>query len=71
MEDKAKAGCVTILAFIAYIGIVVGCGLLSWNWIDPDDFGTGILFVLLWGALSALGVRLAMFLFAIVAELFN
>ena len=71
MNDDSKAGCVGILAIIAYIGIIVGCGFLSWNWIDPDDFGTGLLFVLVWGLLSALGVRLAMFLVALISEVFN
>lgn len=40
-----------LLSFIIFIL----CGILSWNWIEPDSFGQGIVFVIVWFVLTSLG----------------
>lgn len=30
-------------------------GILAWNWIDPENFGQGIVFVIVWFILTGIG----------------
>lgn len=52
---------VVLSAFVAPVVAFVGSGLLAWQWIEPDNFGRGVLFVFVWGVLTYL-FRLAIVL---------
>lgn len=46
-------GCLVVLsAFVAPVVAFIGGGLLAWQWIEPDNFGRGLLFVFVWGVLT-------------------
>lgn len=70
MGDGA-AGCLGVLVIILDIAVVIGSGVLAWNWIDPDSFGRGLLFVVVWGCLGRVGYGLIQLIFALIAALFG
>lgn len=70
MGDGA-AGCLGVLVIILDIAVVIGSGVLAWNWIDPDSFGRGLLFVVVWGVLGRVGYGLIQLIFALIAALFG
>lgn len=49
MENSG--GCIAVLFLIGKIGAIVLSGYLSWNWIEPDSFGSVMLFLVLWALL--------------------
>lgn len=55
--DDGAAGCLGVLVIILDIAVVIGSGVLAWNWIDPDSFGRGLLFVVVWGVAWQRGAR--------------
>ena len=69
--DDGAAGCLGVLVIILDIAVVIGSGVLAWNWIDPDSFGRGLLFVVVWGLLSSAGYGLVQLIFAGLASLFG
>lgn len=71
MDDGGAAGCLGVLVIILDIAVVIGSGVLAWNWIDPDSFGRGLLFVVVWGLLGSVGHGLIQLIFAGIAALFG
>lgn len=71
MGEGTAAGCLGVLIVFVDIAMLVGCGILAWNWIDPDSFGRGILFVIIWGVLSSVGHGLVQLLIGGLAALFG
>lgn len=69
--DEGAAGCLGILIVIVDILVVIGSGILAWNWVDPDSFWTGVLFVIVWGILSSVGYGLVKLIFAGLAAIFG
>lgn len=70
MEEGAS-GCLGIFIVIADIAVVIGSGILAWNWIAPDNFGRGILFAIVWGLISSAGYGLVQLLFVGLISLFR
>lgn len=65
-------GCLVVLsAFVAPVVAFVGGGLLAWRWIEPDDFGQGVLFVLVWGVLTFLFRWIVVLIIGGIAMLFG
>ena len=55
MSNKSDDGCLPVLAFILYLVVIIGSGVLSWNWIEPKSFFGAIGFMIVWGILSYIG----------------
>ncbi len=64
---ESGEGCLIGLVVVIEIAVVIGSGILAWNWVDPDSFGRGLVFLIVWGLLSALGYGLARLLGGIIA----
>ena len=43
-----------ILGIIGFIVSVILAGILSWNWVEPESFGGGVVFIALWAILSSI-----------------
>lgn len=43
-----------LIPFIALIAAVIGSGMISWNFIEPESFGGALVFLAIWAALSAI-----------------
>ena len=69
MSNSGEAGCFGIITIILDILIVIGSGFLAWNWVDPDSFGTGLLFVVVWGLLSTVGYFLVMLIVGLISNI--
>lgn len=52
MSDNNALGCSVVFVVIARIAAFIGPGFLAWDWIEPDSFGSAILFLLLWSILG-------------------
>ncbi|WP_343643331.1 hypothetical protein [Chryseobacterium sp.] len=55
MSNTNEGGCLPVFAFILYAVVIIGSGVLSWNWVEPKSFIGAIGFMLLWGILSYIG----------------
>jgi hypothetical protein len=56
MGNSEDAGCFFgALLWLGTIGIFIGSGFLAWNWIEPDNFGESIIFLIIWSILGAVG----------------
>lgn len=62
---------VVLSAFVAPVVAFIGGGLLAWQWIEPDDFGRGVLFVLVWGVLTYLFRLVIVLIIGGIAMLFG
>ena len=71
MSDS-NGGCfIAGLTIGGTIAIVIGTGILTWSWIEPDDFWSAVVFVLVWGVLGKIGHMLLMLIVAGIASLFE
>ncbi|MDC1365079.1 hypothetical protein N8258_01535 [Algibacter sp.] len=52
MSNSDNGGCFGILMIIIPIATWIGTGTLAWNWVEPDSFGGGILFLIAWSILG-------------------
>ena len=68
MSNSNYGETLTTLLWIAYVAFYIAAGIISWNWIEPDGFGSFIGFLILWGILCAIGRFLAMGIFALIAR---
>jgi len=71
MEEEASAGCLSVFMWILDIAISILLGILAWNWIEPDGFGRGLLFVLVWGLMIPVGHFITMGIIALITRLFG
>lgn len=71
MDSEGLSGCAVVFMVLLYLGAAIGAGILAWNWVEPEDFGTGVLFVLAWGLISAVGAGLVRFIAAIGLAFIN
>ena len=55
------------LMWIATVAFSIIAGIIAWNWIEPDSFGSFIGFLFFWAVFSAVGRFLAMILVAMIA----
>jgi len=55
MNNYYRGGNSMIIIWIGSLALSITSGILSWNWIEPESFGGGILWLLVWGFLSYVG----------------
>lgn len=67
--SEDNGGCFAIILAIVQIGIVIEAGILAWNWIEPDSFGTTLLFLAAWGLLGWIGYIIVGGIFAALGGL--
>jgi hypothetical protein len=67
MSNSDNSGFLMILLWLVSIALSIGSGILAWNWIDPQNFGGGILFIIVWGIFSAIGYFIGMGLIALLS----
>lgn len=39
---------IALLSVIGYVACVIGTGIWSWNWIEPDSFWGALKFLICW-----------------------
>ncbi|AHW62155.1 hypothetical protein SAMN05444285_12350 [Draconibacterium orientale] len=64
MSDDFNTGSVTLFMWLLTIAISIGAGVLTWNWIEPDNFWGFFGFLFAWGILSKIGHLIVFGLFA-------
>ena len=47
-------GFLSVLMIVGTIVSWLGSGFIAWDWVEPDSFGTAILFLIAWGILGKL-----------------
>jgi hypothetical protein len=52
MSNSDAGGCLSVLMIIGTVASWLGSGVLAWDWVEPDSFGTAILFLIAWGILG-------------------
>lgn len=53
MSNSSNSGCLfTGLLFSANAAVIIGSGLLIWDWIEPENFLRMLFFLIVWGLLS-------------------
>ncbi|NIK73073.1 hypothetical protein FHS56_000559 [Thermonema lapsum] len=52
MSNSNASGCLSALMIIGKVASWLGSGVLAWDWVEPDSFGTAILFLIAWGILG-------------------
>ena len=52
MSNSNDGGCLAFLMIVIFGAAWLGSGYLAWNWIEPDSFGSAILFPITWGILG-------------------
>lgn len=52
MSDNTTTGCLVLVVIIVRIAAFLAPGFLAWHWIDPDSFGSTILFLFVWSILG-------------------
>jgi hypothetical protein len=52
MEKESLMGCLLTLGVI--VESIVS-GVLAWNWVEPESFGGGVGFIIIWGIFSYIG----------------
>lgn len=56
MSNSSNSGCLFIgLLFSAYAAVIIGSGLLIWDWIEPENFWRMLFFLIVWGLLARVG----------------
>ncbi|WP_061085498.1 hypothetical protein [Chryseobacterium indologenes] len=68
MSNTNDGGCLPVLAFILYAIVIIGSGVLSWNWTEPESFLGAIGFMIVWGILSYIGHFILLGIIAVVSE---
>lgn len=53
MSDNNELGCLMLFVIVARIAAFLAPGFLAWDWIEPDSFGSFILFLLVWSILGS------------------
>lgn len=74
MGNSESSGCASVLGGISMLLSVLlplFIGYKTWQYIDPDGFGGVLLFVAVWGALSAVITPLVCGLIAMIASSLN
>lgn len=66
--DNSNGLPIVIFMWIITIALSMGSGILSWNWIKPENFFWAIGFLILWGILSKISHFIA---FGILITLFS
>lgn len=67
-QNDFNAGATVTFMWVLTIALSIGSGILSWNWIEPENFWEAIGFLILWGILSRIGHFIA---FGILMVLFD
>ena len=49
MDNSNTGGFLSLLMLIGTIVSWLCSGILAWDWVNPDSFGTAILFLIAWG----------------------
>jgi uncharacterized membrane-anchored protein len=57
-NDNGNAIIVPLLLVTVVLSLL--SGMLAWNWINPNSFGKGLLFLITWGFFSAISYNVAM-----------
>ena len=52
MSNSGAGGCLGVFMMIGMIASWLGSGLWAWNLVEPDSFGTAIVFLIAWAILS-------------------
>ncbi|KAA2224006.1 hypothetical protein [Chryseobacterium sediminis] len=68
MSNTNEGGCLPIVGFILYAVVIIGSGILSWNWIEPKSFVGAIGFMILWGILSYIGYLILIGIITLLSE---
>lgn len=69
MSNSDNGGALIGLMWLVTIGISIGSGIMSWNWIEPESFFGAIGFLIVWGILSKIGHFIAMGIVALFGGL--
>lgn len=68
MSNTNEGGCLPVLAFILYAVVIIGSGVLSWKWTEPESFVGAIGFLIVWGILTSIGHFILIGIIALFAE---
>lgn len=68
MSNTNESGCLPAFAFILYAVVIIGSGVLSWNWTSPESFMGAIGFMIVWGILSYIGHFILLGIIALLSE---
>ena len=68
MSDNTAVGCLGAFLWIGAIALSIVAGILAWNWIEPDSFGSVILFLIAWSFLNYIGSFIVMGILALFSK---
>ena len=68
MSNSNNGEPMVIAMWVITIILTGVAGILSWNWIEPDNFIRFIIFLVLWGILSKVAHLLSMGLVALLSS---
>ncbi|KFF07958.1 hypothetical protein [Chryseobacterium luteum] len=68
MSNTNDSGCLPVFAFILYLIVIIGSGVLSWNWTEPESFVGAIGFLIVWGVLTSIGHFILIGIIALISE---
>jgi len=52
MSSSDASGFLSVLLILGSIASWLGSGIVAWNWVEPDNFGGAILFLIAWGIMG-------------------
>jgi hypothetical protein len=52
MSDDSNAGCIAGLMLIGTVASWLLSGYLAWDWVQPQSFTSGIIFLIVWGIMG-------------------
>ncbi len=67
--DEA-AGCFMLIVTVAVkLTAWLGSGVIAWEWVEPDNFSSALLFMLSWSILGAIFDGISILVMGVLAQL--
>ena len=52
MSNSDASGFLSVLLIFGSLALWLCSGIVAWNWVEPDNFGGVILFLIAWGIMG-------------------